>query len=204
MATKSNREISAVILAGGKSRRMGKDKRFMNLFNIPLLEYSLNLVKNFTNDIIISSNDNPPGYASYKIVHDLFPDKGPVNAIVSAMKQASNEHVLVLTADMPLLRTEMIEKLLDSSDKNSAVIFSYNKEIIVLPSLFPTSVHIQMEKWFLSGSVSMKSILKKLPLKVLPADEFVAEINFLNINRPEDFERAKAYMKIVPDIEHNS
>ncbi len=188
-------EISAIILAGGKSSRMGEDKRFLRLSKIPLLEYSVQLAGAFTDDIIISSNEMLPAFSSYIHVADKNPFEGPVNAIVSSLHHVAHENAIVLTCDMPFLTPEITEQLVTEIDGKSVVHFSAKNEFMHFPCIFPFAALAQLEQLYASGQHSMKSILKKLPVKRIPIAKNPPGIEFLNINRPEDFLKAKELLK---------
>ncbi len=97
---------SAIILAGGRSSRMGQDKALLKLQGKTLLHRAVSLVKAAgINQILISRNE--PGF-----INDLFPDTGPLAGIQSALLHVNADHCLVLPVDTPLLTADLLKLLL--------------------------------------------------------------------------------------------
>ncbi|TXG35344.1 molybdenum cofactor guanylyltransferase [Seonamhaeicola maritimus] len=117
-----NKNITGIILAGGKSSRMGADKGFIKLNNKSFVEYSIKALKPLVNDIIIVS-DNPDYDAfGYKRILDEIKDAGPVAGIYSGLNASKTENNLILSCDIPLIKTGVLEKLIESIDDDSEVI----------------------------------------------------------------------------------
>ncbi|WP_282135696.1 molybdenum cofactor guanylyltransferase [Seonamhaeicola maritimus] len=117
-----NKNITGIILAGGKSSRMGADKGFIKLNNKSFAEYSIKALKPLVNDIIIVS-DNPDYDAfGYKRILDEIKDAGPVAGIYSGLNASKTENNLILSCDIPLIKTGVLEKLIESFDDDSEVI----------------------------------------------------------------------------------
>lgn len=97
---------SAIILAGGRSSRMGQDKALLKLQGKTLLHRAVSLVKAAgINQILISRNE--PGF-----INDLYPGAGPLAGIQSALLHVNAESCLVLPVDTPLLTADLLTLLL--------------------------------------------------------------------------------------------
>ncbi len=107
-------DITGVILAGGKSKRMGENKALLKIGGITIIEHLTLLLKSIFHKVIIITND--PGEYSFLEV-DLFPDvyinKGPLAGIHSALIHSSTETNFILSCDIPFITAEVIEEIIN-------------------------------------------------------------------------------------------
>lgn len=103
--------LSAAVLAGGQSRRMGEDKALLRLEDggPTLLELVLARVRDVADDVLIVASERP-GYAGYgaRVVPDAYPDAGTLGGIATALREASCGHCLVVACDMPFLNKGLL------------------------------------------------------------------------------------------------
>ncbi len=104
---------SVVILAGGTSRRMGRDKAFIELDGRPVIQRVLERARELSPDVIIVTN-SPEAYAPLgtRIVGDIYPGKGSLGGLYSGLQAADHDHVVALACDMPFLNTELLRYLI--------------------------------------------------------------------------------------------
>jgi len=100
---------TAVILAGGKSSRMGFDKQFLKINEKRLIEIIINKLKKEFDDIIIVTN-KPEQYidSPYKVVSDEIKEKGPMGGIHIGLKESSSKYVYFVACDMPNINLDYI------------------------------------------------------------------------------------------------
>lgn len=113
-----DKKISAVILAGGDSRRMGEDKALLEIQGKTLLELLVDEVRPYVSEVIISTN-RKEAYDFLRdviFVEDYQKGEGPLGGIISSLEQASNDWSLVLSCDMPFFKGGVIPYLLERSD----------------------------------------------------------------------------------------
>lgn len=112
------KDITGIILAGGKSSRMGTDKGFLKLNNKLFIEYSIEALQPLVSQMLIVSNN--PDYDVFKMerVDDLIKDAGPLAGIYSGLKHSRTKYNLVLSCDIPLIKKEVLEKLIEAIDGN--------------------------------------------------------------------------------------
>ncbi len=111
-----NPPASAVVLAGGQSRRMGQDKRRLRLWGPDgptLLEHTVGLLAGLCAEVIAVLND-PQEWADLpaRLVPDVYPDGGALGGIYSGLAAARHEHALVVAADMPFLNPALLAAML--------------------------------------------------------------------------------------------
>ena len=89
-------EITGIILAGGKSSRMGTDKGLLLLNGKPMVKYVIDVLSKVTSKIIIIANNDEYKQFGYKVYSDLIKDKGPVGGIYTAMNYTnSNTNICI-------------------------------------------------------------------------------------------------------------
>lgn len=108
--------VTAVILAGGKGRRMeGKDKGLVELANRPLIEYVIDAIKPQVETIILNANRNQEQYSQYgyPVISDALHDyQGPLAGFISALKSSTTSHIVTLPCDGPFLPKDLVERLI--------------------------------------------------------------------------------------------
>lgn len=115
--------MTAVVIAGGKSRRMQTDKAFITIGGMPLIERVLRVITPLFSEVLINSN-TPDAYAAWNIpvVTDIFPNKGALGGIYTALTHSTSEYTFCVACDMPLLNAEFIRFMQNSVQGYDALI----------------------------------------------------------------------------------
>jgi molybdopterin-guanine dinucleotide biosynthesis protein A len=104
-------DLTAFILAGGKSTRMGADKAFVMLEGRTLLERALELARSITPDVRIVGDSAK--FATFApVVEDIFPNCGPLGGIHAALGSSPNELNLILAVDVPFVSAALLQYLI--------------------------------------------------------------------------------------------
>src|SRR5438477_277515 len=113
---------SAVLLAGGKSSRMGRDKAALIVDGEPLWQRQLATLRaTQPAELFISGkSDGPYANCGVEILADEFPDCGPLGGITTALRRCTSERLLVLAVDLPAMTAEFLRTLLDESQRTAA------------------------------------------------------------------------------------
>lgn len=116
-------DVTAIVMAGGKSSRMGTDKSQLPIGELPLIEYVLTQLRKIFRTIIISSNNKLLAkQISEQIVPDEKPGMGPVMGLISTMKKSPTDICFVQACDIPETNIDLLRKLLNKSDGFDAVV----------------------------------------------------------------------------------
>ncbi len=101
--------LSIAILAGGMSRRMGRDKSLIHVAGLTLLEHVSRSVRALTDDLFVVASGRPHlAELGFRVVPDLVEGAGSLGGVFSAMTQAQHDHCLVVGCDMPLLNPRLL------------------------------------------------------------------------------------------------
>jgi len=114
-------DCTAVILAGGESRRMGRDKASTLLHGKPLLQHVLEEVEPLFTDVLISVRELRADMTSQQIIDDS-KDRGPMVGIKAALEQVSSPWIFVIACDMPFVSEPLIRLLETNRDGHQAVL----------------------------------------------------------------------------------
>ncbi len=120
MIDKTN--ITGIILAGGKSSRMGTDKGFLLLNGKPFISHIIEALKPWVNNIIIVSNNSDYDVFKMTRVEDIIENSGPIAGIYSGLKYSKSEYNLVLSCDVPLINKSVLNQLIEGFDDKMDVV----------------------------------------------------------------------------------
>ena len=138
------KDITGIILAGGKSSRMGTDKSFLSLKGKPFVQYSIDALKPLVSEIIIVSDNEAYNGFGLKRVNDIIKNAGPVSGIYSGLEASTTEYNLILSCDIPLINSEILEKLINAIDDCSEIIqIESNCKTMPLIALYKKSCKIK-------------------------------------------------------------
>ncbi|GGD77787.1 molybdenum cofactor guanylyltransferase [Lacimicrobium alkaliphilum] len=173
-------KLSAVILAGGQSSRMGVDKATLVLAGQSLLEHCVERIKVSGCDRIRISR-NQPGY-----LQDRFENAGPLGGIEAAANQLpAEEFLLVVPVDMPLLSPELLSTLINHSHQHRCSCYfqsSYLPACLLLSDKLKDTLFTQLSN---EGQGSVKGLLQSAEAQALPCDQ---EQRLINVNTPQQWQ----------------
>lgn len=181
-------QITGIILAGGKSLRMGSDKAFVQLNKKTLLERAIELIQPFCDLLLISSNNQEHDKFGYEIIPDEIKNCGPIGGIYSCLKHSSNDWNMVLSVDSAFVEPEFVRYLISEIDNSDALVPFHKKGKEPLIALYHKNSLAQIEKMLKSGDFKMHNLLDSLNTKFVDTQNWVENCPqlFLNLNRPED------------------
>ena len=184
--------ITLAVLAGGKAKRMqGANKALLKHNGVTFVEQIIeNLSLRFGETIIIS-NDNEIGKVTQcPIYKDIIRDKGPLGGIHSALINALNPAVFIVSCDMPFANAGVLDKITEqaSIENYEAVVPIYKGRMEPLFAFYSANTINRLTGILNGGSLSVKAFLEKINTKYvkLPAtDEH--DRCFTNINTIKDY-----------------
>jgi molybdopterin-guanine dinucleotide biosynthesis protein A len=193
----AKREITGIILAGGKSSRMGRDKGLCTFNGKALVEYAMETLRSLCGELMISANHYPEKYSAYgiPIVADEVKDIGPMGGIYSCLKRTKTQHNLILSCDTPFVGTLLMKHLLSKVEKEQVVVPAHHKFLVEpLAAYYATNVIGDIQEAMARQDYKLLNLFKRVRFKSVPLDKmlsFYDENSFLNINRPSDLEQAE-------------
>ena len=119
MLNKNN--ITGIILAGGKSSRMGSDKALLKINNTTFIEKIIVVMQPYVDEIIIISDNINHDRFNTRREEDFVKDAGPLAGLLTGLNHAKHENVLALSCDIPLISEIVIETLINQADDDYEV-----------------------------------------------------------------------------------
>lgn len=183
-----------VILAGGRSRRMGQDKGLLEWRGRSLLELSLTPLRSVAQNPFLIANDARYQEFGLPIVSDHWPDAGPLGGILTALMATDAERVFVLPCDMPFMEKAVLEELELRSGPGITVAYTA-RERHPLIGIYPKSFLEEGKELLEAGVRSVQEALDLLETNSvkwvdLSHHQDGGKDPFANMNRPEDLEKA--------------
>jgi molybdopterin-guanine dinucleotide biosynthesis protein A len=187
----------AVILAGGRSSRMGgRDKGLLPLGRSSILAEVIRRLSPQTGEMCINSNSDPGlfGETGLDVVSDFISGQlGPLAGILTAMRWArfrGASHVITVACDTPFLPRDLVARLSTASNDEIAVAAG-SETLHPTVGLWPVRHAEKLEHDLIAGARSIRAWLASVPFNTAPFESDAID-PFLNINTPDDWERARA------------
>ncbi len=185
----NKKDITGIILAGGKSSRMGTDKGLLKLSSKPFIQYSIDALQPLVSEIIIVS-DNPDYNAfGYKRIEDDIKNAGPVSGIYSGLKASLSSFNLVLSCDIPLIKTEILQELINGVDDVSEIIqIESNGKAMPLIALYKKDCENTFYRVLQSGERRLRFAVNQCKVKsiLLNANAYNTT---MNVNTKEELKQ---------------
>ena len=185
--------FSAIILAGGKSRRMGQDKACLDLRGKTFLQYQADKLKALgISDIIVSGRGL--FCEGTRCVDDVYRDCGPLGGIHTGLCAAENKACLILATDIPLLPDELLRSLL-SAHKHGITLLSHGGIVEPLIGVYDRDVAKGCEALLQKGPAPVMRFAEAAGYECF---EYDGDLNvLLNCNTPADYEMIKKLVEIL-------
>lgn len=203
-------DITAIVIAGGRSSRMGRNKALLPIGDLPVIE---NLVRNLdqvTNRLVVVSNDESPyRYLGKEIVSDLYTQAGPLAGIHAGLSASRSSWNLIAACDMPFVNTAALRRLIleaeaisakehdtDGTERTEAVIPLTVSGVLPLLAMYKRSVLPSLDAALREEHLRLIPWTQTLQAAYVPAYELCREAGITeemlsyNMNRPGDYEKA--------------
>ena len=199
-AAPGNIGLTGAILAGGSSRRLGRDKVTLQLGGKPLAHWVAEVLAPMVKDLWLVTN-HPQEHLGLglPLVTDLVPFQGPVGGLATALFYARTPWVLVAAADAPFLTPDLAAALAGAAGKTSrpALVCRTARGLEPFPGLYAVRLFSRAQE-FLPGQRRFIGFLERLRPQVWEPEvwgKFDPEgASFFNVNRPEDLDRLEICM----------
>ncbi|NLW07601.1 MAG: NTP transferase domain-containing protein [Clostridia bacterium] len=189
---------AGIILAGGKSTRMGRNKALLPLGEQSLLATIAALLRPLFAEIIVVSN-TPEAYQDLdaRLVEDIIPGRGPLSGIHAGLAASSYWHNFVVACDMPFLEQDLIDYLLQQAPGYDVVVPRRGEYLEPLHAVYSRGCLPVIEEHLKQGKHKTIAFYPRVKVRYLGVEEYKNFDNnsleriFLNINTPDDFMAAR-------------
>lgn len=201
-------EVTGILLAGGESRRMGEDKRYLVVGKETLLERGLSVLRStFQEVLVVIGQDSPPLNVGARVVRDLVPHCGSLGGLYTGLMQATTPWVFVVACDMPFLDQAVISQFTSRRSIADIVMAKLSARLHPMHALYGKQCLPIMEQMIRAQQLKIQEIVLATSVRVLyltEADLFTtdsSERSFYNVNTPADLETARFLLGRAPSSE---
>ncbi len=186
--------MTAIILAGGKSSRMGYNKAFLKYGGITFIERQISALRKIFSEIILSANE-AQAYAGLKIpvVPDVTPGKGPLGGICSGLMRATSFHSFVIACDMPFINEKVILYLKGLAGSYDAVVPQTSRGLEPMHAFYSKNCIQPMQRCIEEGRLRIIDFFPEVKVKIVDEKEFQglddSIRSLVNLNTPEEYKK---------------
>lgn len=197
--------MSAIIVAGGQSLRMGRDKAFVKLDGKRLLDRVLDALPPSAGTVIISAND-PRMYEEYQargiiVVPDPLPEQGPLVGLLAGLDAIDDDAALALSCDAPFLSTSLLEHLLAACQAHDAAVTITTGRIHPLLSAYKKACVPAIRRHIARGDRKVDSFYGDVDVYWVDEEEmkiYDPELaSSYNVNTESDLKKAQEYLRAI-------
>ena len=197
-------EVTGVLLAGGKSRRMGEDKRYLVVGEQTLLERGLVVLRSiFQEVLVVIAQDSPPLDVDARVVRDSVPDCGSLGGVYTGLTQAAAPCIFVVACDMPFLNQAVIAQFTSRRATADIVMAKLAARLHPMHALYGKRCLPALEQMIRTRQLKIQEMVSHASLLV----RYVTEADLLtldpsgrsfqNVNTPADLEVARSLARMI-------
>lgn len=186
--------LTAVVLCGGRSARMGQDKGALPLGGVTMLEHVARTVRGIAGEVIVVSRTGqatPPGVV---VVHDPVEDQGPLAGLAAGLAASTTDLNLVVACDMPLIRPAVLARLVASLGDHAICVAEVDGHPSVLCGVYRKEVAAVAARLLRDGERRVTALLDRVSTRRVDAAAF-RDIDpdletFVSCDTPDAYQQA--------------
>jgi len=193
--------VTGLIIAGGKSRRLGIDKRFLDLGGRTCIQRVLDAYQGIFDEILIAADAVGPFQSlGVRVVVDIMPGRATLGGLYTGLHYAAGEGVFAAAGDMPWINPAAIRIVLDRAHSGDIVIPNVEGKLQPMHAVYSKACLPFLRTLVEAGTLKVQDLCKCPELRVhqIPQSAFTAVDpdlrSFFNINTPDDLARAKKWI----------
>ncbi|WP_431242355.1 molybdenum cofactor guanylyltransferase [Flavobacterium sp. P21] len=185
--------LTVFILCGGKSSRMQSEKGLVLFQDKPFIEHIIQAILPITDNIKLITASKEYDYLEYEKIPDLIVDKGPLGGIYTALSHSETEFNLILSCDIPLISTELLQELISKHNIEAEItVFASESRLHPLIGIYSKKILPVIKGAIDNDDLKMMNLFANIPHQIINIKESenfpltninsVDELNDLNIN----------------------
>lgn len=181
-------KIGCVIMAGGKSSRMGTDKALLEINGKKFIEQLMEEFDGFEEKLIARGNNNPVEKESWEIVKDVYQDRGPIGGLHAVLSTCKSDALFCVSCDMPLVKKALAMQLCEAltEDYDAVIAKEMDGRIHPMFAVYRKEIAPVLEEQILSGNNRIMKVFERLRVNYVDID-----LQLLNVNTPQDYSELK-------------
>lgn len=193
--------MTGIILAGGKSRRMGQDKAFLKIDNKRLIELVIERLRAVFDKIIIVTNDPVKfQFLGVKVVKDIVFNKGPLGGIYTGLLISESKYNFICACDMPFLSSYLLKFMISKVEGNDVVVPVVGNFVEPLHSIYSRNCLMPIKRHLENEELRVRDFFPEVKCNYLP-ENLIRKYDphlrsFFNLNTPK-------MLKLIRNFEHS-
>jgi len=207
------KNITGIILSGGKSTRMGENKSLMNLGDNTVIERVVELMQSLFSDVILITNSTEEyKFLNIPMFEDIYKHRGPIAGVHSGLLNSTTENNFIISCDIPLMTSEIIEYLVNYKTTHPITVCRADGFVQQLAGRYSKSLLLEIENILQIEEDEIRnpnqkrrkcnvlSLLDKVGSEIIDVKNliFYKHGTFLNMNRPEDYKEILEKINLFP------
>ena len=196
--------MTSIILAGGKSSRLGRNKALQIVDSKSLIQWVVDRVSMLSTEIIIVTADGEaiPCYSTLEVksVADIYPEKGPLVGIYSGLMSASSSRAIAVGCDTPFLSVSLLKYMTQMCSVYDVVVPRMKSKLEPLCAVYSRNCSGSIQRLLEQDELRIDRLFGMVKVKYVEEDEInrfdPEHLSFFNINSEGDLDRAR---KLVAD-----
>ena len=192
--------VTAIILCGGRSSRMGQDKGSLPFGGETMLDRIVRIVGEITDNVIVVARRNQPVRSDVTLVYDAVEDLGPLAGISAGLAASHSDLNVVVACDMPLINPQVLRRLVSLIDDHDACVAVVDGHASALCGIYRSRIAPDAQTLLNSGERRVMRLLEVVRTKRVDAAVF-RDIDpnletFISVDTPEKLANARS---LIPD-----
>ncbi len=197
-------DINCIVLAGGKSSRLGYDKVLETVGNRSLLQQIIFRLSSLNSDIIIVTATEQSlaqfiDYPRLRVVADIYPGKASLGGIYTGLAVSGSFYNLVVACDMPFLNLALLRYMIQLSVDFDLIIPRLGDKVEPLHAVYSKNCLAPIELLIKQGNLRVAELLSLVRVRYVEAEEInrfdPEHLSFFNVNTEADLETARGIMR---------
>jgi molybdenum cofactor guanylyltransferase len=189
-------QVTGIILAGGQSRRMGRDKAFLPFGRGVLIERVIEVIQQVTPNVILITN-SPDQYQRFGLpmFADVIPDAGSLGGIYTGLISTKMPYGLCLACDMPFVTPDFLHLLCDTAAQADVVIPRNAEDFQPLCAVYAQACLEPIRQKIAAGRLKITGFFDQVRVRVIDGELLAHydphDVMFFNANTPEEYVEAQ-------------
>ena len=191
---------SAILLAGGKSSRLGRDKARLKLCDgRTIIENTIQKLTMVSDEVIVVTNGRRYHHLEAKLVSDIYPGAGSLGGLYTGLLAAKSQHALVVACDMPFLNLALLRYMISLPRDYDVLIPKLGHKLEPLHAIYSQNCLQPIEELLKAGRFKILDFYDKVLVRYLPEGVIKRydpdHRSFFNINTPDQLREAQTITK---------
>ena len=195
--------ITGVVLAGGQSRRMGRDKRFIELGGLTLLDRVCAVLAEIFNEVLVVVAEPTPALrdSPHRVVIDKIPGCATLGGLYTGLGEAKHNRVFAVACDMPFLNKAVIGRMIDLGSAFDVVMARLGDRLQPMHAIYSKACQSHMYDMIKRSNLKLQDLAANPELRVKVIEERELRsvdrrlLSFMNVNTPSDLEFARKWLE---------